>query len=120
MSEWERFIIENAYYTNVTGDLEKAVQNLEVWKQTYPRDYLPYGDLGVIYTGLGRSAKGALEEAREAHRREPNAENTYLNLGRDYASLNRLDEAEAVYKQAEERKLGEGVPPYSIATNWLS
>jgi eukaryotic-like serine/threonine-protein kinase len=105
VSEWERFIIDNDYYEDVTGDLEKATQNLEVWKQTYPRDYLPYGDLGVLYTGLG-NLEGALEEAREAHRRQPDAENTYLNLGRDYASLNRLDEAEAVYKQAGERKLG--------------
>ena len=29
----------------------------------------------------------------------------YVNLGSDYMTLNRLDEAEAVYKQAEERKL---------------
>ena len=29
----------------------------------------------------------------------------YLNLGGSYVNLNRLDEAEAVYKQAEERKL---------------
>src|ERR1019366_9509834 len=29
----------------------------------------------------------------------------YVNLGGAYMSLNRLDEAEAVYKQAEERKL---------------
>jgi tetratricopeptide (TPR) repeat protein len=105
VSERERFIIDDAYYEDVTGDLEKAAQNLEMWKQTYPRDYLPYGDLGGVYTGLG-NLEGALEEAREANRREPNAENTYLNLGRDYASLNRLDEAEAVYNQAEERKLG--------------
>ncbi len=30
---------------------------------------------------------------------------TIVNLGLAYVSLNRLDEAEAVYKQAEERKL---------------
>ena len=29
----------------------------------------------------------------------------YVNLGLAYMVLNRLDEAEAVYKQAEERKL---------------
>ena len=46
-----------------------------------------------------------MEEAREAMRLEPNDETNYVNLGADYANLNRLDEAEAVYKQAEERKL---------------
>ena len=38
-------------------------------------------------------------------RLEPNNEINYANLGIAYTSLNRLDEAEAVYKQAEERKL---------------
>jgi eukaryotic-like serine/threonine-protein kinase len=36
---------------------------------------------------------------------EPNGEINYANLGSNYTILNRLDEAEAVYKQAEERKL---------------
>jgi len=46
-----------------------------------------------------------LEGYREALRLEPSTENSYTGLGRDYRALNRLDEAEAVYKQAEERKL---------------
>lgn len=56
---------------------------------------------------LGRlSWDKALEQHRGAVRLEPNHEFNYVNLGNDYASLNRLDEAEAVvYKQAEEREL---------------
>lgn len=46
-----------------------------------------------------------MEEYREALRLEPNAVINYGNLGTAYASLNRLEEAEAVYRQAEERKL---------------
>jgi tetratricopeptide (TPR) repeat protein len=46
-----------------------------------------------------------LEEHREALRLGPDNVNNYLNLGYVYTTLNRLDEAEAVYKQAEERKL---------------
>ncbi len=38
-------------------------------------------------------------------RLEPNSTGSYVNLGLAYATLNRLDEAEAVYNQAEERKL---------------
>jgi tetratricopeptide (TPR) repeat protein len=44
--------------------------------------------------------------AREALRLEPNSANSCANLGNAYAQLNRLQEAEAVYKQAEERKVG--------------
>jgi tetratricopeptide (TPR) repeat protein len=36
---------------------------------------------------------------------EPNGETNYLNLGGVYMALNRPDEAEAVYNQAQERKL---------------
>ena len=104
VSERERFSIEANYYMYATGELEKAAQVYELWQQTYPRDYVPYANLGFIYGCLGNWEK-ALEEAREAMRLEPNDVINYLNLGGAYASLNRLDEAEAVYKQAEERKL---------------
>ena len=87
-----------------TGELEKAAQTYELWQQTYPRDALPYTRLGIISASLGNWEK-ALEELREALRLEPNNVFNYVNLGYAYMALNRLDEAEAVYKQAEERKL---------------
>jgi DNA-binding winged helix-turn-helix (wHTH) protein/tetratricopeptide (TPR) repeat protein len=118
VSERERFVIEESYRL-ATGELEKAAQVAELWKQTYPRDYLPYGDLGIIYASLGNWEQ-ALEEACEAHRREPNAANTYANLGFDYTSLNRLDDAEAVFKEAQDRKLGgEMLPPYRYRLAFL-
>ena len=46
-------------------------------------------------------------------RLEPNTRYNYPNLGNAYMSLNRLDEAEAVFKQAEERKLGSEFLLYS-------
>jgi eukaryotic-like serine/threonine-protein kinase len=104
VSERERFSIEANYYDTATGELEKAAQTYELWQQTYPRDYVPYGNLGGIYDKLGNLEK-ALGEDREALRLQPNQETVYANLGGDYMNLNRLDEAEAVYKQAEERKL---------------
>ncbi|MFZ0913582.1 MAG: protein kinase [Candidatus Korobacteraceae bacterium] len=104
VSERERLAIEAIYYTYTTGELEKAAQAYELWQQTYPRDYLPYTNLGDIYGTLGNWEK-ALQEATGALRLEPNDENNYLNLGNDYANLNRLDQAETVYKQAEEHKL---------------
>jgi len=104
VSEWEKFLIEGQRYLFVTGELEKAAQIFELWRQTYPRDDIPCRGLGVISTNLGNWEK-ALEEGRQALRLEPNNVNNYANLGFFYTALNRLDEAEAVYKQAEERKL---------------
>jgi tetratricopeptide (TPR) repeat protein len=104
VSERERFYIESHYYWNGTGELEKAVPVFEQWQQTYPGYYSPYLTLALIYKRLGNPEK-ALEEAREAMRLEPNHALCYFNLGADYVIFNRLEEAEAVFKQAEERKL---------------
>jgi serine/threonine protein kinase/tetratricopeptide (TPR) repeat protein len=104
VSERERFYIEGNYYLLATGEQEKAAQTYDLWQQTYPRDSWPYIQLGAISATLGNWEK-ALEEIREAVRLDPNAGAPYYLLGVDYTSLNRLEEAEAVYKQAEERKL---------------
>jgi serine/threonine protein kinase/tetratricopeptide (TPR) repeat protein len=90
VSERERFYIEGNY---------------ELWQQTYPRDAKPYESLGLGSSYVGNWEK-ALEEFREALRLEPNDVDNYVNLGFAYTAVNRLDEAESVYKQAEERKLG--------------
>ncbi len=104
VSERERFSIEAYYYQTVTGELEKAAQVYELWQQTYPKDYLPYQNLGIVSSNLGNLEK-SLDEAREALLLEPNAVVNYDNLGTAYSRLNRLKEAENVFKQAEERKL---------------
>jgi serine/threonine protein kinase/Flp pilus assembly protein TadD len=103
VSERERLAIEGVYYIN-TGELEKAAQSYEFLQKTYPRYSMSYGNLAFIYIDLGNYEK-ALEEDREALRLEPNSVGNYQNLGAAYVNLNRLDEAEAVYKQAEERKM---------------
>ena len=70
VSERERFYIESDYYMTATGELEKAAQTDEMWKQTYPRDDPPYADLGFIYAHLGNWER-ASEEFRSALRLEP-------------------------------------------------
>ena len=104
LSERERFSIEGFYYLNVTGELEKAAQTYELWQQTYPRNFAPYTNLGAIFSYLGNYEK-AISEYGEALRLEPNNVVNYSNLGAAYTILNRLDEAEALYKQADDRKL---------------
>jgi tetratricopeptide (TPR) repeat protein len=108
VSERERLYIEATYSLNATGELENAAQAYVLWQQTYPRDFPPYADGGAVSMFLGNWEK-ALEETREAVRLAPHALVGYLNLGQIDIALNRLDEAEAVYEQVEERKIeGEG------------
>lgn len=104
VSERERLGIEGDYYWRGTGELEKAVSSIELRQQTYPRDASAHNTLGILYKRLGNHEK-AKEESREALRLNPNAPVHYQNLGGNLVSLNRLDEAEAVYKLSDERNL---------------
>jgi tetratricopeptide (TPR) repeat protein/predicted Ser/Thr protein kinase len=106
VSERERLRIEAFYYLEATGELDKSAQAHELWQQTYPQDSEPYINLSSIASTLGNWEK-ALANAREALRVDPTSGFTNGNLAVAYASLNRLDEAEAVYRQAEERKVDE-------------
>ena len=104
LSERERYAIEAFYYLSVTGELEKAAQTYELWQQAYPRNAVPYTSLGQISYYLGNYEK-TLSEYTEAVRLEPNDVVNYYNLAVAYQFLNMFDEAEAVYKQTDERKL---------------
>jgi tetratricopeptide (TPR) repeat protein len=104
VSERERFFIDSIYYDFVTEDLEKGAQTCELWQQTYPRDDMPYLQMGFASATLGNYEK-ALEEWRVAQRLDPDNGLIYYLFSLAYMSRNQLDEAEAVFKQAEERKL---------------
>ncbi len=104
VSERERFYIESGYYELLTGELEKGAQADELWQQTYPRDDLPYMRLGFDSATQGNWER-ALEEWQVAMHLDPDNGILYYLLGLAYMSGNRLDEAEAVFEQAEERKL---------------
>jgi tetratricopeptide (TPR) repeat protein len=103
-TEPDRLIIEVNYYLLATGELERAEQPLKVLTEAFPMAPQPHNNLGNVYRRLGNPQK-AMEEASEALRVEPANPSNYQNLGTDYASLNRLDEADAVYKQADARGL---------------
>jgi len=104
VSELERFYIDSHYFEAVTGELEKATEVFKVWKQTYPRDTTPYLNLDAIDSATGKYESG-IKEAREALRLEQNSAMIYGNLAQDNLNVDQLAEAEAVIKQAEERKL---------------
>jgi eukaryotic-like serine/threonine-protein kinase len=104
VSEREKYYIESHYYHFVTGNLEEARKIYEVWGQTYPRELVPPGNLGVVYQSLGQYNK-ALEEFREALRLAPDDALTYANLLITYISLNRLKEASAIAEEAQAKNL---------------
>jgi len=104
VSQRERYYIETCYYSRGTGEMAKAAEVCELWKQTYPRDSSPYILLANYYPMLGRYEKG-LQESREALRLLPNSVTTYANLANTDLILNRVQEAREVLSQAQARGL---------------
>ncbi len=103
VSERERLRI-TADYAFSNGDIEKESQSYELWIQSYPRDYVPHGNLGANHAILGQWDK-AITELHESLRLEPNSVVSYENLAEVYIALNRFEEAKATIAQAHERKL---------------
>ena len=60
VSEREKFYIASHYENFVTGNLEAARKTYELWAQTYPRDDIPPGNLGVIYTNSAITIRPSL------------------------------------------------------------
>ena len=104
VSERERFYIDARYYGDVLADVDKTIEVYELWRQTYPRDYVAHNNLAVILTQSGQFGR-ALQSAQEALRLNPNAASPYTNVGAAQLGLERLDEARAVLEQAIARKL---------------
>jgi eukaryotic-like serine/threonine-protein kinase len=103
-TEREKFHITALYYEIASGDMKKANQTYEPWIQVYPRDPVPYGNLGSDYMILGQYEKAATK-TREANRLEPNQIVDYANLGQIYLGLNRFDEARSTVEEALKRNL---------------
>ncbi len=104
VGEYEKLYITQVYYDNTTGELDKYLQTLELWKRTYPRDSAPHNNLAVKYTELRQFEKG-LEEAREAIRLNPNSASGHSILATCFIGLNRFDEAKDVIHKAFSQKL---------------
>ena len=71
VSERERLYITAQYYNIASGELGKAQQTYLLRTQLYPRDYVAYGNLGVVGTGLGNCAGRDRTPRRFAHFHHP-------------------------------------------------
>ena len=100
VSEREKLDIESEYHLIATGDLEKAQQSFEVFRRTYPRDWLPLIELGSIYSELGQHDQ-SLTALRDSLRLSPQTGQIYSSLFNTYLALNRFDEAQSAIDEAK-------------------
>ena len=103
-SEREKLAITSDYY-QYTGQVDKAIDVYNQYKQVYPRDERPRVNLAVTYLSLGQWDK-ALENALEAIPLSPEKYNGYSIASFAYTATNRLDDAKSILGKAQERKLG--------------
>jgi len=120
VSDRERFYIDFTYDRQVTGNLEKAYQTLELWLRTYPNDDQPNprGLLGGIAShGTGRFER-VLEITEGTIANEPTLIFGYTNRAACYIFLDRFADAERTLQLATERRLDDTsllLPRYQVA-----
>ena len=114
-SEREKLYISAHYYSEVTREVDKALAIYEQWKQTYPRDSVPWDNLALGYEATGQPEK-SLANASEALRLNPKDRFAYANLADAYESLGRFDEAHTVIEQATAQGLGSPSDAFSLYT----
>jgi eukaryotic-like serine/threonine-protein kinase len=102
-SEREKLTITASYYSNVTGELDKAAQTYQERIDSYPRDWPAYGNLGNVYASQGQYEK-AVEITRQGLRLAPDRLTPYGNLANFTLGLQRFDEARQVIHEAQARK----------------
>jgi tetratricopeptide (TPR) repeat protein/predicted Ser/Thr protein kinase len=106
-SDAERFFIETVYDRQVTGNMDREMETLEAWAQSYPRDNTPHGLLAGFATRSTGRYEESIAAAERSMAREPDGGSAASNNSKAYAELhlNRLDAAEATIRRAEELKL---------------
>jgi eukaryotic-like serine/threonine-protein kinase len=101
-SEREKLSIAADYYSNVTGELDKAVQTCQEEIESYPRGGAAYSNLGFVYGAQGQYEK-AVEATKQAVRLELDT-NLHPNLANYALALQRFDEARQSLHEAQVRK----------------
>jgi eukaryotic-like serine/threonine-protein kinase len=102
--DWEKLYIESHYFTEVTGETEKAVEVYRLWQKIYPHNLIPYINLMTLYNNLGQFDK-SVAEGEAALQLSPANSFIYVNLSSSYVCLNQFEKAAAVLNEATARKL---------------
>ncbi len=102
-SDLEKLFITYTYDRQVTGNLERALETLELWAQTAPRDFTPHGLMAGRVTQCTGKYEKSLQEAEIGIGLAPDDEFSYMSLAEVNIMLGRLTQAEAALKRASDR-----------------
>jgi Flp pilus assembly protein TadD len=103
---FDRHLVEALYYLDVTGEIYKAMDSLRTWEQLDPNAWPPHNLLGLAYSDLGFSQK-AVDEHKRCLAIGSEASISYANLTAVLLEAGEYDEAAAILKQLQNKKLPE-------------
>jgi len=103
-SEREGLIIAAAYYSDVTGELVKAVHTYEEYVGSYPANSSTCSNFGIVLTSLGQHEKAG-EAFRQGIHLDPDNSSPYVNLATIELSLQRFEQTRQTILEAQARKL---------------
>ena len=103
-SEREKLTITARYYSDVTGELEKAIEAFNQVLETYSHETVVRTNIGILYARLGQYEK-AREMAWQALRLFPDSVGLYENVANDDLALQNFDEAQQTLRDAQAKKL---------------
>jgi serine/threonine protein kinase/predicted Zn-dependent protease len=104
VSPEERYRHIIKYFDLATGDLDRAVDEAEIWKQDYPEKTEVYLHLAVLYNKIGRYEE-AVDAVKESFRLDPTDQGISIHMFTAYFRMSRFDEA----KKAIEGLLAQGM-----------
>jgi DNA-binding winged helix-turn-helix (wHTH) protein len=107
-TERERLYLAAHYYGSALGDAERAIEVYKLWRQLYPQDLIAPNNLADSYETLGQPEQ-ARWMALEAQRIAPDNAFPYAGLLQADQRLGRWDEARAVWREAQAKKLDNSV-----------
>ena len=101
----ERLYIEGSYYSNVTGETDRAIQIYQQWIQSYPQDPVPRARLASKYGVLGKYEQ-AVNELLATVKLEPDNAGDYGLLIEFYLAQNLREDARRTEQEAIAHHLG--------------
>jgi eukaryotic-like serine/threonine-protein kinase len=101
VSERERLYIEGHYYDEVLGDLDKAIETLQVAVQEYPLQIDNYVNLGATYESVGKPQQ-AQEILLKGLDLQPDASAGLSDVIAGYTVLDQYDEARKYVAKANQ------------------
>ncbi len=99
VGEYEGLRITEFYHTTVSGEVDKQIETLNMYKRSYPLDAIPPVKLSDRYEVIGQFEK-AVEEGREGYRLNPHYAIASQNLCTALLRVGRFSEVDSICRES--------------------